>query len=83
MPEKVFDKEIQRYLRHSHGEIDILEKQITFITGTTGANGQHDLFNVTGSVVTSIVGVCTSDLTSGGTPTISVGTVNNVAGILG
>lgn len=54
----------------------------TFVTGTTGAVGQHTLFTVTGDVIVNVFGICNTDLTSGGAATISVGSVGNVAGIV-
>lgn len=57
-------------------------KEVTFVAGTTGAIGTLDLFVVTGTVVVNIFAVCSSDLTSGGAVTISVGTADSVQGLI-
>lgn len=68
----------------SSGEAFKLESTWTFVGATTGANGAHTLFTVTGNVfVDAVFGICDTDLTvSGGTPTMSVGTVGNTGGLL-
>lgn len=50
---------------------------VTFAAATTGAVGTGTLFTVTGDVLVTIFGVCTVDLTGGGS--IKVGTANNDA----
>lgn len=47
-----------------------------------GAIGSYTLFTVTGVVAVKIFGVVTSTITSGGAPTIEVGTTINTAGII-
>jgi|SRR3990167_2262471 len=67
----------------SSSEAFKLKSTWTFSELTTGSVGQHTLFAVTGDIVVDAVGVCTSDLTSDGSPTLSVGTAGSVVGILG
>lgn len=50
--------------------------------GNQGAVASPTLFTVTGVVAVKLIGVVTSTLTSGGTPTIEVGTAITTAGIL-
>ena len=47
----------------------------TFSAATTGAVGVHTLFTVTGNLVVSVFGHCTTDITGSGTG--AVGTANN------
>lgn len=56
-----------------------LAGSVTFVAGTTGAIGQHTIFTVTGLVEFIMRWDCTSDLTSGGAATISIGNVGVVA----
>ena len=58
-----------------------IESVWTFVAATTGAVGQHTIFTITGDIVCDVIGVCSSDLSSGG-GTLSVGTAGNVNGIL-
>lgn len=60
-----------------------------FAGGTTNARGDDGgtndpftLFNVTGDVLVRLYGVCTTTLTSGGTPTLEVGVTGNTAALL-
>ena len=48
----------------------------------TGAQGEYDLFVVTGTVIVNVFGVCQADITSGGAATIEVGIPGNTAGII-
>lgn len=66
-----------------------IKKTITFDGGTTGAIGDEggaldpfDIFVVTGLIKCSLVGICTTDLVSGGGGTLEVGIAGNTA-ILG
>lgn len=52
----------------------------TFTDTTTGAVGAHTLFTVTGDVLVSVFGHCTTDVTGSGTG--EVGTANNTAGLI-
>lgn len=58
------------------------KKAITYAAGTTGAASAKTIFTVTGIVRVRLVAKCTATLTSGGTPTIEVGTAINTAGLL-
>lgn len=57
-------------------------KSITYVAGTTGAIATATLFTVTGLVRVKIIARCKTTITSGGTPTIEVGTTINTAGLL-
>jgi hypothetical protein len=59
----------------------VVRNSVVFLTGTTGAVGNHDIFTVTGAVHVVVVGYCTASLT-GATATISVGTDDVVAGLI-
>ena len=50
-----------------------LAGSVTFVAGTTGATGQHSIFTITGLVEFKVGARCTSDLTSGGAATLSIG----------
>jgi len=50
----------------------IVEKEVIFLTTTTGAVAKKELFTVTGTVIAAIFGVCSVDLT-GATATIECG----------
>ena len=52
----------------------------TFVGNATGDTGAHTLFTVTGDVLISVFGVCSSNLL--GAATIEVGVTGNTAGIL-
>lgn len=51
----------------------------TFAAGSTGSVATHTLFTLTGTVlIRMITGVVTQSLTSGGTPTFSIGHANGL-----
>ena len=53
---------------------------ITYAAGSTGAIGSTTLFTVTGDVaITFLAAKCTTDLTSAGAPTWTLGVVGNTA----
>ena len=55
----------------------------TFAAGTTGAVAAHTLFTITGRIfLDTIAAFCTTTLTSGGTPAITVGTASSVATLI-
>ncbi len=55
----------------------------TFVAGTTGAVAAHTVFTITGRVfVDLITAFCTTTLTSGGTPAITLGSASALAGFL-
>lgn len=54
---------------------------ITFAAGTTGAVASKELFQVTGMVLATVFGVCTTSLT--GTGTIQVGAAGSTDAIIG
>lgn len=56
----------------------VVRKTTTYVAGTTGATGQHTLFTVTGLVKFKVYAICTSNLTSGGAATISIGNAGAV-----
>ena len=57
-----------------------LRGAITYVAGTTGAIGSTTLFTVTGDVrITSLSAKCTTDLTSAGLPTWSLGVTGSTA----
>lgn len=56
----------------------VVRKTVTFAAGTTGATTTHNLFTVTGLVkVTLVAARCTTDLTVGGSTTLSIGTATS------
>lgn len=52
----------------------------TFVNTTTGATGAHTLFTVTGDVIVTVFGCCTTNI--GGAGTVEVGVTSNTAGII-
>lgn len=64
------------------GKWNACYKSITYVAGTTGAIATSTLFTVTGLVRVKIIARCKTTITSGGTPTIEVGTTINTAGLL-
>jgi hypothetical protein len=55
----------------------------TFVAGTTGAVATHTLYTVTGRILVDLIAAfCTTTLTSGGTPAITVGTVSAIATLI-
>jgi hypothetical protein len=60
----------------------VVKKEVEYAAGTTGAIGEIDLFEVTGTVSVKVFAVCSDDLTSAGTPTIEVGIDENTAAII-
>ena len=63
------------------------EKSITFIGGTTNAIGDHDgtgdpfdIFTVTGTVISKVIGICTTSIV--GAATLEVGITGDTAAIL-
>lgn len=58
------------------------KKAITYAAGSTGAASAKTIFTVTGVVRVKIIAKVTQTLTSGGTPTIQVGTTITGAGLL-
>ena len=54
----------------------------TFSASTTGAVSSHTVFTVTGDVLVQVVGICKSNLTSGGAATISMGTAADVENLI-
>lgn len=64
------------------GKWNACSKSITYVAGTTGAIATSTLFTVTGVVRVRIVALCGTTLTSGGSPTIEVGTAITTAGLL-
>lgn len=60
----------------------IESKAITYAAATTGATGAKTLFTVTGDVWARVYGVCSADLTSGGSATMEVGIVGATALII-
>lgn len=64
------------------GKWNACTKSITYAAGSTGAASAKTIFTVTGVVRVRIVAKCGTTLTSGGTPTIQVGTATTGAGLL-
>lgn len=55
----------------------------TFVAGTTGAIAAHILFTITGRVFVNLfTAFCTTTLTSGGTPAITVGSTSDLDGFI-
>ena len=52
----------------------------TFVAGTTGAVGAHTVFTVTGDVVISVFGKCTTNIAGSGTG--EVGVTGNTAALI-
>lgn len=64
------------------GRWNACKKAITYAAGSTGAASAKTIFTVTGVVRVKLIAKCTATLTSGGTPTIQVGTTITGAGLL-
>lgn len=62
-------------------EAFVLSSEWTFVTETTGTVGAHTLFTVTGTIVASMVAVCSSNLTAAGASTVAGG-VNGFPNLL-
>ena len=76
---------IQRDANHVpiHGKYPfIVSKEVTFTAGGNGAVGAIDLFTVTGDVLVTVFGICSTNLTSGGSSTLEVGIAGNTAGLI-
>lgn len=55
----------------------------TFVAGTTGAVAAHTLFTITGRVFVDLfTAFCSTTLTSGGTPAITVGSASDLDGFI-
>ncbi len=67
---------------HDGGTWYACKKAITYSASTTGAASAKTIFTVTGVVRVKIIAKVVSTLTSGGTPTIQVGTAITGAGLL-
>lgn len=52
----------------------------TFVTANTGATGAHTLFTVTGDILVTVFGICTTNLT--GAATLEVGVTGNTASLI-
>jgi hypothetical protein len=65
----------------SSNEAFKLESTWTFVAGTTGATGSHTLFTVTGNVLLTIFGVCTTNMAGSGAD-FEVGVTGNTAGLI-
>lgn len=63
----------------SSNESLLLESTWTFAAATTGAQGAHTLFTVTGNVLATVFGICDTTLNDAGVPTIEVGLTGNTA----
>jgi hypothetical protein len=57
------------------------ESTWTFAAATTGAAGSHTLFTVTGNVLVSVFGVCTTNMAGAGAD-FEVGVTGNTAGLI-
>jgi len=62
-------------------EACIVSSTWTFVEATTGAAGNHTLFTVTGDVLVTIFGVCTTNM-AGSTADFEVGVTGNTAGLI-
>lgn len=58
-----------------------LTSEWTFVNPGTGATGSHTLFTVTGDVLVTIFGSCTTNMT-GSTADFEVGVTGNTAGLI-
>ena len=65
----------------SSNEAFKLESTWTFAAATTGAAGSHTLFTVTGNVLLSVFGVCTTNMVGSGAD-FEVGVTGNTAGLI-
>ena len=50
-----------------------VKSTVTYAAATTGAQGAHTLFTITGPCIVKLIGYCSSGLTSGGAATIEAG----------
>jgi hypothetical protein len=62
-------------------EAFLLSSEWTFVGNATGDQGNHTLFTVTGDVLVTIFGVCTTDM-AGATADFEVGVTGNTAGLI-
>lgn len=60
---------------------NLIQNQVTFVTGTTGAIGSHTLATVTGTVLASVIPVVVSS-GSGTNAVITLGTATSGSGII-
>ena len=58
-----------------------LSSEWTFVNTTTGAQGSHTLFTVTGDVLITVWGHCTTDMAGSGAD-FEVGVTGNTAGLI-
>ena len=65
----------------SSNEAFRLSSEWTFVNTTTGAQGSHTLFTVTGDVLITIWGKCTVNMAGSGAD-FEVGVTNNTAGLI-
>lgn len=65
----------------SSNEAFLLRSTWTFAAATTGATGSHTLFTVTGDVLISVFGVCTTNMAGSGAD-FEVGVTGNTAGLI-
>lgn len=59
----------------------LLTSEWTFVNTTTGAQGSHTLFTVTGDVLVTVFGSCTTNM-AGSTADFEVGVTGNTAGLI-
>lgn len=62
-------------------EAFVSSSEWTFVNTTTGAQGSHTLFTVTGDVLISVFGVCTTNMAGSGAD-FEVGVTGNTAGLI-
>ena len=62
-------------------EAFLLSSEWTFVENLTGDQGNHTLFTVTGDVLVTIFGVCTTNM-AGSTADFEVGVTGNTAGLI-
>ena len=65
----------------SSNEAFLLTSEWTYAAGTTGAAGSHTLFTVTGDVLVTIFGSCTTNMAGSGAD-FEVGVTGNTAGLI-
>lgn len=65
----------------SSNEAFKLSSEWTFVNTTTGAQGSHTLFTVTGDVLVTIFGKCTTNMAGSGAD-FEVGVTGNTAGLI-
>ena len=65
----------------SSNEAFRLTSEWTFVNTTTGAQGSHTLFTVTGDVLVNVWGHCTTNM-AGSTADCECGVTGNAAGII-